>query len=152
MKEPTNNLLSNISFGKLNVISSLAAMREFEVAVKHEDMVCHFLHCVNLADISQQTVKSFLFLAVYALNNPTRMSTAYPISRAVRIALSLNLHRKVSNVGVTEEMKEERRKLFWSVYMVERRYTISIRGALGFADEIIDAEVRGFASHSQDSG
>jgi hypothetical protein len=63
------------------------------------------------------------------------------LSRATRLALALELHRKVVDPGVSEEVMEERRRLFWGLYVMKRRYTISMRGVLGFADEVIDIEV-----------
>ncbi|KAL1301410.1 hypothetical protein AAFC00_005669 [Neodothiora populina] len=85
----------------------------------------YFTHALEfLPDIHEEG--SVLFVGVLALvgyfmQNLNRRDAAFLyVGNALRMAISLALHQEVSTPGLDESMKEFRRRVWWSVYSLDR--------------------------------
>lgn len=65
----------------------------------------------------------------------------YMIGLAMRTCIDLGLHRKGHEQGLPETAIESRRRLFWTVYSLERTIAISLGRPLSISDRQIDVEL-----------
>ncbi|ORX35941.1 fungal-specific transcription factor domain-domain-containing protein [Kockovaella imperatae] len=102
------------------------AMRGLPYAVAREDMLC---------------VQSLLLLGIYSMFDPSDMSLWHIVGFATRVAIALNLHRKNEDVNVSSEVAEIRRRVFYSLYNVERLVATTLSRPLVISDDDIDIEL-----------
>lgn len=87
---------------------------------------------------------SILFIEVlsyvaYFLQTINRRDAAYLyIGIALRMAISLGLHQEVSDQEIDSEVREHRRRVWWSTYSMERLLSVTSGHPLSIQDEDID--------------
>jgi hypothetical protein len=90
----------------------------FETAVRH-------LNAVLIAD-DLECIQNLLLLCMYGSNEPQCVDLWYTIGLALRIVLGIDLHREeMNNVGDFVEA-QMRKRIFWSVYTMERSMSIAM--------------------------
>ncbi|KAL4896552.1 fungal-specific transcription factor domain-containing protein [Aspergillus ambiguus] len=87
---------------------------------------------------------SILFVEVlsyvaYFMQAINRRDTAYVyIGIALRMAITLGLHREVSDKELDDETREHRRRVWWSTYSMERLLCVTSGHPISIQDEDID--------------
>ncbi len=87
---------------------------------------------------------SILFIEVlgyvsYYMQTLNRRDAAYlHIGQALRMAISLGLHQEISDNELDEKSREHRRRVWWSVYSLERVLSVTSGHPLSIRDEDID--------------
>lgn len=83
-------------------------------------------------------VESTLLLVFYKLRTSLDSRVWYLIGHAVRTAIDIGMHREHYYRNLDPETAHSRRRLFWSVYSMERRIAWSLRRPYSIADHDID--------------
>lgn len=89
--------------------------------------------------ISIASIEAMLLLVVYNLRSTSNSSVWYMIGLAMRTCLDFGLHRESSYRKLQPHETELRRRLFWSVYLIERYTAWSMGRPFSVAEEEIDA-------------
>jgi hypothetical protein len=76
-------------------------------------------------------------LAVYHLRSAAYYGIWYVVGLAMRTCIDLSLHRRLHETGQSYESIQQRRRLFWTVYSLERAISI----AMGRPSSISDAHI-----------
>ncbi|KKZ61729.1 hypothetical protein EMCG_03758 [[Emmonsia] crescens] len=102
----------------------------------------YFQQAMNLLpDIHEQPSVTFvevLSLVGYFFQNLNRRDAAFLyIGLALRMAISLGLHQEVSDDSLDDHAREHRRRLWWSVYSMDRILCVKSGNPLTIADEDI---------------
>lgn len=88
-----------------------------------------------------QNIEAMTLLVVYHLRSASSHGIWYMIGLAMRTAIDLGLHRKDYEKGLDASTIQARRRLFWSVYTLERIIAISLGRPFSIADRQIDVEL-----------
>ncbi|KAH8691044.1 fungal-specific transcription factor domain-containing protein [Phaeosphaeriaceae sp. PMI808] len=81
-----------------------------------------------------------LALVGYFFQNMNRRDAAFlHIGTALRMAISLGLHQEVSLPGIDEITKERRRRVWWSIYSLDRILCVKSGNPITIQDEDIGA-------------
>ena len=135
----------------INVVLSLAhrfrAMRTLETTYENAQS-CGYMHN-SLAVVSELSILHHSLPAVQALvgmaiilqGTPNPHAASVLIAAAVRLAQTMGLHRRVEDPNQTVANLEQRKRVFWIAYLVDK--DISLRMGLPFAqdDDDMDAEL-----------
>ncbi|KAF1344996.1 fungal-specific transcription factor domain-containing protein [Delphinella strobiligena] len=114
----------------------------------------YFTHALHfLPDMHEEG--SVLFVGVlalvgYFLQNLRRMDAAFLyMGNALRMAISLALHQEVSTQGLDENMKEYRRRTWWSVYSLDRILCVKSGNPVSIQDEDIGVALPSRLPHEE---
>lgn len=88
--------------------------------------------------ISIASIEAMLLLVLYNLRSTSNSSVWYMIGLAMRTCLDFGLHRESSYRRLLPHETELRRRLFWSVYLIERYTAWSLGRPFSVAEEEID--------------
>ncbi|WVQ85572.1 hypothetical protein IAT38_007738 [Cryptococcus sp. DSM 104549] len=102
------------------------ALQGLYAAVGKEDFLC---------------IQCLLLLVLYAMFDPSGISLWHVLGFAARVAISLNLHRRVDGAILPQEVVEQRRRLFYSLYNLDRMISVTLSKPLAIADNDIDVEL-----------
>ncbi|KAI1843177.1 hypothetical protein JX266_010704 [Neoarthrinium moseri] len=87
-------------------------------------------------------VHCMLYLAIFSTLSPSGGSSWHIIGLAMRACISLGLHKEPEeHLQLTDAEIDERRKLFWSAYLLDRSICLSLDRPFTVQDEDITAEV-----------
>ncbi|PYH44056.1 uncharacterized protein BP01DRAFT_392875 [Aspergillus saccharolyticus JOP 1030-1] len=86
-------------------------------------------------------IEAILLLVLYDLRTAAHSSVWYTIGLAMRICVDLGLHRESQYRAMRPHDAHLRRRLFWSVYLVERYVSWSLGRPFSIAEKDIDANV-----------
>jgi hypothetical protein len=89
--------------------------------------------------ISIASIEAMLLLVLYNLRTTSNSSVWYMIGLAMRTCLDFGFHRETSYRRLSQHETELRRRLFWSVYIIERYTAWSLGRPFSVAEEEIDA-------------
>ncbi|RDW56761.1 hypothetical protein BP6252_13984 [Coleophoma cylindrospora] len=78
---------------------------------------------------------------IYHLRSASSHGLWYMIGLAMRTCIDLGLHRKLNEQNLTPRIAQLRRRLFWTVYSLERLISISLGRPVSIADRHIDIEL-----------
>ncbi|BAE65318.1 unnamed protein product [Aspergillus oryzae RIB40] len=87
---------------------------------------------------SIENIKAMTLLVVYHLRSASSQGVWYMIGLAMRTAIDLGLHRKANEVSLDLFTAQLRRRLFWTVYYLERVVSMSLGRPFSIADRNID--------------
>lgn len=114
----------------------------------------YFTHALQfLPDMHEEG--SVLFVGVlalvgYFLQNLRRMDAAFIyMGNALRMAISLALHQEVSTQGLDDNMKEYRRRTWWSVYSLDRILCVKSGNPVSIQDEDIGVALPSRLPHEE---
>lgn len=133
----------------INVVLSLAyrfrAMRTLESAYATNES-CRYMHNalavvsqLNLMQNSLPAVQALLGMAIVLQGTPHPHTASVLIAAGVRLAQSMGLHRNIQDPSLTEAQMEQRRRVFWVAYFLDR--DISLRAGSPFAQDDDDMDV-----------
>lgn len=87
-----------------------------------------------------QNIEAMTLLVVYHLRSASGMALWYMIGLAMRTSIDLGMHQKNHEQGLCQAEIEKRRRLFWTVYSLERAIAISLGRPLSIPDRQIDVD------------
>lgn len=90
---------------------------------------------------SIENIEAMVLLVVYHLRTATSHGMWYMVGLAMRTAIDLGLHRKINENKIDPFTVQVRRRLFWTVYYLERVVSISLGRPLSISDRHIDLEL-----------
>ncbi|KAJ9235380.1 transcriptional regulator family: Fungal Specific TF [Paecilomyces variotii] len=90
---------------------------------------------------SIQNIEAMALLVIYHLRSASSHGVWYMIGLAMRICIDLGLHRKANLVNLDPFTAQMRRRLFWSVYYLERVIAVSLGRPPSIPDSHIDLEL-----------
>ncbi|KAK8865930.1 hypothetical protein IAR55_001079 [Kwoniella newhampshirensis] len=102
------------------------AMMGLYAAVAREDILC---------------VQSLILLGIYAMFDPSGISLWHVVGFAARVAVALNLHRRVDDSNLPAKVVEHRKRVFYSLYNLDRLVAVTLSKPLAIADNDIDVEL-----------
>ncbi|KAK6581334.1 hypothetical protein PZA11_006025 [Diplocarpon coronariae] len=88
---------------------------------------------------SVNNIEAMTLLVLYNLRSPSNSGIWYMIGLAMRTCVDLGLHREAYYGNIKPYEGQLRRRLFWTVYFLERAIAVSIGRPYSIADHDIDA-------------
>ena len=88
---------------------------------------------------SVHNIEAMTLLVLYNLRSPSKSGIWYMIGLAMRTCVDLGLHREAYYSTVKPYEGQLRRRLFWTVYFLERVIAVSVGRPYSIADRDIDA-------------
>lgn len=90
---------------------------------------------------SIQNIEAMVLLVVYHLRTASSHGMWYMIGLAMRTAIDLGLHRKANEINMDPFTTQMRRRLFWTVYYLERVVSMSLGRPFSISDRHIDLDL-----------
>ncbi|KAF4464532.1 fungal specific transcription factor domain-containing [Fusarium albosuccineum] len=135
----------------INVVLCMAhrfrSMRMLETEVESAQ-ACGYIHNalavvaeLNILHNNLSAVQALIGMALVLQGTPNPHPASVLIAAAIRLAQSMGLHRKAEDNALTEAEREQRRRVFWIAYFLDK--DISLRMGTPFAqdDDDMDAEL-----------
>ncbi|KAJ5621292.1 C6 transcription factor [Penicillium herquei] len=90
---------------------------------------------------SIENIEAMVLLVVYHLRTASSHGMWYMIGLAMRTAIDLGLHRKANEINMDPFSAQMRRRLFWTVYYLERVVSMSLGRPFSISDRHIDLDL-----------
>ncbi|KAJ5170736.1 Transcription factor [Penicillium coprophilum] len=90
---------------------------------------------------SIENIEAMVLLVVYHLRTASSHGMWYMIGLAMRTAIDLGLHRKANESNLDPFTTQMRRRLFWTVYYLERVVSMSLGRPFSISDRHIDLDL-----------
>ncbi|KAJ6014958.1 C6 transcription factor [Penicillium herquei] len=90
---------------------------------------------------SIENIEAMVLLVVYHLRTASSHGMWYMIGLAMRTAIDLGLHRKANEISMDPFSAQMRRRLFWTVYYLERVVSMSLGRPFSISDRHIDLDL-----------
>jgi hypothetical protein len=87
------------------------------------------------------SIEGMALLVLYSLRSLSNTGIWYLIGLAMRTCVDLGLHLESSYTAEDPSQSLKKRRLFWSVYLLDRFIAISLRRPLGIAEHDIDTNI-----------
>ncbi|KAJ5718977.1 hypothetical protein N7493_007432 [Penicillium malachiteum] len=87
---------------------------------------------------SLQSIEAMMLLIMYNLRIPNSSNIWYMIGLAMRTAIDLGLHREINYLHLKPDESQRRRRLFWSVYVMDRSIARLLDRPFNIAEYDID--------------
>jgi hypothetical protein len=88
-----------------------------------------------------QNIEAMTLLVIYHLRSASSHGMWYMIGLAMRTCIDLGLHRRDNERNMPTDKVDRRRRLFWTVYALERTIAISLGRPLSLPDRQIDVQL-----------
>ncbi|KAF7522656.1 hypothetical protein G7054_g12081 [Neopestalotiopsis clavispora] len=147
---PVPNLTKAQRFGvfKLYMVYAIGAML-LQLTEKHTTSPPESYYMTALQHIfaaresrTTQNIEAMTLLVIYHLRSLSSFGIWYMIGLAMRTGIDLGLHRKQSETHFDHATVQMRRRLFWSVYSLERTIAISMGRPYSIPDRLRRIESR----------
>ena len=86
-------------------------------------------------------IQALILLGIYSMFDPSETSLWHVVGFAARVAISLNLHRRVDDANLPPAVVEQRKRVFYSLYNLDRLVAATLSKPLAIADDDIDVQV-----------
>lgn len=90
---------------------------------------------------SIHNIEAMTLLVLYNLRSPSNSGIWYMVGLAMRSAVDLGLHREAHYTKLSAYQTQLRRRLFWSIYYLERVVALSLGRPFSISDRDIDASL-----------
>lgn len=90
---------------------------------------------------SVENIEAMTLLVVYHLRSASSHGIWYMIGHAMRTAIDIGLHRKANEINIDPFTAQMHRRLFWTVYYLERVVSMSLGRPFSLSDRHIDVEL-----------
>ncbi|KAK8108788.1 C6 transcription factor [Apiospora sp. TS-2023a] len=148
---PIPNLTKQQRFGifKLYMVYAIGTML-LQLTEKHTSSPPESYYMAALQHIfaaresrTTQNIEAMALLVLYHLRSPSSFGIWYMIGLAMRTSIDLGLHmrRNEDKLRDSPDDVQMRRRLFWSVYALERTIAISMGRPFSIPDRQIDVEL-----------
>jgi hypothetical protein len=105
-------------------------------------LACRFdPNCGQSTSISISSIEARMLSILYSIRFASSVNMWDMICSAMRICVELGLHREASYQQVRPHERERRRRVFWSVYLIERYIAWTLGRPFSIAEEEIDAGI-----------
>ncbi|KAJ5591656.1 transcriptional regulator family: Fungal Specific TF [Penicillium hispanicum] len=132
---------------KLNLLYAIGATM-LQTSEKFDYITPERFYCVALQHVptmcearSIENIEAMVLLVVYHLRTASSHGMWYMIGLAMRTAIDLGLHRKANEIKMHPFTAQIRRRLFWTVYYLERVVSMSLGRPFSISDRHIDLEL-----------
>ncbi|CAK7210407.1 hypothetical protein SBRCBS47491_000774 [Sporothrix bragantina] len=98
-----------------------------------------------------QNIEAMTLLVIYHLRSASGLGLWYMIGLAMRTCIDLGMHRRSHEQGLSSEGVQARRRLFWTVYALERVIAMSLGRPLSLPDRHIDVHLPDVDGHGHDN-
>lgn len=139
LSEPT----SNLSVFLVKIVLAIGASEKQRATSSSQTLHQHLFHeaVQNLDNVmsaeDRVCIQCLLLLCMYGSNEPQSVNLWYTTGLALRLAIGMNMHR-CESVGSRGPLEDEMAKrLFWSVYNMDRSICIAMGRPLGIQDSDI---------------
>ena len=149
-KYPTSNPGDAGWWACINVVLSLAyrlrAGRTLDPAHDNAQAFGHLQNALgvvselNVSYHSLSAVQALVGMACILQGTPDPEPSSVLTAAAVRLAQAMNLHRECSSPGLTASQAEQRRRVFWMAYILDK--DISLRTERPFSQDDDDMDVQ----------
>ncbi|KAG1753815.1 fungal-specific transcription factor domain-containing protein [Suillus paluster] len=99
------------------------------------------LHYISHASIQVSHVQCFILMSSFLCSINCLPQAWLLVGQAVRTAQDLGLHRSPRRLTISATDKETRRKIWWSVYCLDRMLALALGRPLGIEDADCDVEM-----------
>ncbi|KAG9317240.1 fungal-specific transcription factor domain-containing protein [Chiua virens] len=99
------------------------------------------LHYISHASIQVPHVQSFILMSSFLCSINCLPQAWLLVGQALRSAQDLGLHRSPRRLSISSVEKETRRKIWWSVYCLDRMLAVALGRPLGIEDSDCDVEL-----------
>lgn len=138
-------------WANLNVVLSLAhrwrAMRIWDTAYNNA-LSCAYIHNalavvseISLIPNSLPAVQAIFGMALMLQGSPNAQPASVLIATAVRLAQSMGLHRKTYDSSLSDAKTEQRRRVFWLTYILDKDISQRVGQPFSQDDDDMDAEL-----------
>ncbi|GMM55328.1 Ppr1 protein [Maudiozyma humilis] len=97
----------------------------------------HFTHALFGTQDKMEALSGTLLLVIYAIMRPNVPGVWYILGSALRLTVDLGLHTESVNLTFDPFTREMRRRLFWSVYSLDRQVCSYFGRPFGIPEESI---------------
>jgi hypothetical protein len=111
----------------------ISFQRFYTAALQHVPTMCEARSIDN--------IEAMVLLVVYHLRTASSHGMWYMIGLAMRTAIDLGLHRKANESNMDPFTTQMRRRLFWTVYYLERVVSMSLGRPFSISDRHIDLDL-----------
>lgn len=111
-------------------INSAAPEDLFRIALNFKDP--------GMESRSIRNIEGMMLLIIYNLRSTSSSTIWYLIGLAMRTAIDLGLHREINYLSLKYCEAQARRRIFWSVYVLDRHIAWSLGRPFNIADHDID--------------
>lgn len=100
---------------------------------------------------SLENIEAMTLLVIFHLRRAINHGVWYMIGLAMRTCIDLGLNSSQGEVGLEPPVVQRRRKLFWTVYTLERNISISLGYPISLSDRQIDVGFPWITAESDDN-
>ncbi|GAW15250.1 hypothetical protein ANO14919_046590 [Xylariales sp. No.14919] len=135
-----NETTSVLSAFQVNMVLAIAALEKPALASQncppHHTFFQKAIQNLNsvLGSNDLDCIQSLLLLYMYGSSEPQSVNLWYTAGLALRLAIGINLHRGEAIVSKDALDAEMLKRIFWSVYAMDRSLSISMGRPLGIPD------------------
>ena len=86
-------------------------------------------------------MQALILLGIYAMFDPSGISLWHVVGFAARTAIALNLHRRVDDTTLPRRVVEQRKRVFYGLFNLDRLVAVTLSKPLAISDDDIDVEV-----------
>lgn len=135
----------------INVVLSLAhrfrAMRTLQTAYENTQS-CGYIHnalaVVSELSILRQSlpaIQALVGMAIVLQGSPNPQVSSVLTAAAVRLAQAMGLHRRTQDQGLSARQVEQRKRVFWAAYFLDKDISLRLGQPFAQDDEDMDAEL-----------
>lgn len=132
------NVALSIAY-RLRAIPKMDPTLENNLAFGHLQNALSVVSDLLVCGRSLSAVRALAGMTCVLQGTPNPEPAAMLIAAALRLAHALNMHRESSMLGLTRAQAENRRRLFWKVYILDK--DVSLRMARPFGQDDDDMDV-----------
>ena len=126
---------------RLRAIPSKEPKGEIALAYGYVQNALSVVPALNVSGRGLSAIQALAGMACILQDTPDPEPAAVLVAIALRLAQAMNLHREsLEDPNVTDSQAEERRRVFWKVYILDK--DISLRTARPFGQDDDDMDVR----------
>ena len=134
----------------LNVVLALTFQFEYETAEELQDLYdpdeyfrTAFALCGPLMTmhVTLWSIQALLGMALVIQGSPTQGPTSLLISAAMKLAHTMGLHRRCQNPDIGAAEVEERRRVFWIAYSLDKDLSLQMGQPSAQDDDDMDVEL-----------
>lgn len=131
---------------QMMAISTTSMLEDPKLSIKFHQQAMYYYGTVVRSPNRLEALKAILMLGVYSLARPARQSLWHVSGMAIQLFTELGLHNEDSTTWAdyTDPLnKDEARRLFWSIYILDRQISMTTGRPTRLSDDFIN--VRAFA-------
>ncbi|KAI0474543.1 fungal-specific transcription factor domain-containing protein [Xylaria cf. heliscus] len=132
--------ISGLSSFQVNMVLAIGAIEKSATSIdrhaSHQKFFQKAIQNINsvLNANDLDCIQSLLLLYMYGCSEPQSVNLWYVAGLALRLAIGINLHRRERTLNQDVLDAEMSKRIFWSVYAMDRSLSISMGKPLGIHD------------------